>query len=101
MLYEVKGLIPSKPTKVPLRVKDLKHGDLAVVIEEGEDFGQHILTVHAGDGSRDWFVCLNDATIPCSSTLRNRICCLVKPPNEVKLVFTQETPEVVEIVAEE
>ena len=86
MLYEVKGPTAKRPVRVPVRVRDLGQGELAVITEAGSDFGKHVLCVSADDGSGEWIVCLNDAIVGRYSSLYDRICRRMKPPDKVTLV---------------
>lgn len=89
MSYKVKALVPARPTKPPLYVRDLEHGELAVITEAGDDFGKCILVVKENNGRATWLVCLDDAIVS-SHKWSQRICRLVKPPEKVTLVSGPE-----------
>ena len=82
-MLKVKGKVPSRSVKMPRRVQDLTRGQLAVIVEEGDYFGSHVLMV-THRGSR-WVVCLDDATVTCSSEVWHALCRLVKPSDKVTL----------------
>ena len=88
MRYEVKGLVPVRPTKKPLRAKHLKQGEIGVITEVGDNFGHHVLMVNEKDASR-WLVCLNDATI--SNDLWGLVCRRLKPSEKVTLLVKEES----------
>lgn len=89
MSYSVKAPVPARPTKPPLRVRDLEHGELAVITEAGDDFGKCILVTKEDNGCASWLICLDDAVVS-SARWGNRICRLVKPPDKVVLVSKAE-----------
>lgn len=88
-MYKVKGPKLEEPVNKPLRVEDLEQGDVAVIVEAGEDFGQYVLVVADHDGQ--WVVCLNDATV--SRGPGDRICKLIERPDAIRLVVKKKAAE--------
>ena len=83
MLYEVEGVVPEKPIENLLRIKELKHGELAVITEAGDCFGLHILMVNDHEGMIGP-LCLDDATV--RYLLCNHVCSRIETPDKVTLI---------------
>lgn len=91
MTYKIKGPIPTRPVRQPLRLRHLNTGELAVVTEDCEHFGKFVLCVTAEDDIRTRLVCLSEATIPCPADFSERLCRLLKPAEKVTLTAIKET----------
>ncbi len=82
MLYEVTSSWPAGPKEQPLRVRDLKRGELAVIIEDSDYYGHHVIMATDDEGT-DIALCLEEAKGRCE--LFNLICYRLRPSEHVTL----------------